>query len=62
MAKELACRKCKALTIGRVCPVCHSTELSQNWLGLVIILDTEKSQVAQTITATKPARYALRVN
>ena len=32
LAKEFACKKCRALTTGKMCPVCKSTELSK---GLV---------------------------
>ncbi len=61
MAKELACRKCKTLTTEKVCPNCGSTELSEEWSGLVIIINPEKSQVARTLGITKQGRYALKV-
>ncbi|MBI4257405.1 MAG: transcription elongation factor Spt4, partial [Thaumarchaeota archaeon] len=58
MAKEYACRKCKALTTGKVCPACHSTDLSPEWSGLIVIFDTIASTVAKSISITKPGRYA----
>lgn len=61
MTKELACRKCKTLTTEKVCPNCGSTELSEEWSGLVIIINPEKSQVARTLNITKQGRYALKV-
>lgn len=61
MAKEYACRICKTLTTGRVCPNCHSTELSSDWAGLVVVLDPIKSQIAKTLSIEKPGRYALKV-
>ncbi len=61
MAKEYACRKCRMLTSGRVCPNCHSTELSSDWSGLVLVADAERSQIARTLTITKPGRYAVKV-
>lgn len=61
MAKEYACRNCKTLTTGRVCPNCHSTELSSDWVGLVVVLDVSKSQTAKTLAIEKPGRYALKV-
>ena len=48
MPKELACKKCKAITIGKVCPVCNSTELSRDWSGITTKFDPEKSQIAHT--------------
>ncbi len=38
MPRELACKKCKAITVGKVCPICNSTDLSGDWSGIVIIL------------------------
>ncbi len=59
--KELACRKCKTLTSEKECPNDHSTELSKEWSGLIIIINPERSQVAKTLGITKPGRYALKV-
>ncbi len=61
MVKEYACRQCKTLTRGKVCPNCHSTDLSSEWSGLVIILDVERSQVAKALGINMPGRYALKV-
>lgn len=61
MAKEKACRKCKALTHGKVCPVCKSTDLSPDWSGIILVFDPAKSLVANTLEITVPARYALKV-
>ncbi|MBI2648459.1 MAG: DNA-directed RNA polymerase, subunit E'' [Thaumarchaeota archaeon] len=60
--KELACRKCKMLTTEKVCPNDKSTELSDEWSGLIIILDPPHSNVAQTLGITTPGRYALKVS
>jgi DNA-directed RNA polymerase subunit E" len=61
MAKELACRKCKAITIGKVCPVCKSTELSSDWSGTIVIFDSKNSLVASTLQISTPHKYALKV-
>ncbi len=62
MPREYACRRCKSLTSGKVCPVCGSTNLSAEWSGLVVVLDPEKSDIARSLTITKPGRYALKVS
>ena len=49
------------LTTGKVCPNCHSTDLTAEWSGLVIILDVERSQVAKALNIKKPGKYALKV-
>ena len=48
MVREYACRKCKSLASGKICPTCNSTDLSKDWAGLIIILDPEKSEVAKS--------------
>jgi DNA-directed RNA polymerase subunit E" len=61
--KEYACRKCKMLNTDKnLCQNCKNKELSDEWSGLVIILDTAKSNVAQTLGITVPGRYALKVS
>ena len=61
LARELACKECKNLSSGKVCPICDSTDLTTDWSGLIVILDSEKSKVAKTLNISKPGRYALRV-
>ena len=58
-----ACRKCKALVERDVdvCPICNSRDFSEDWEGIVVIIDPEKSEVAKILGITKPGRYALRV-
>lgn len=61
MAKEFACKKCKALTIGKMCPVCKSTELSRDWSGILLIFDPKKSRIASTLEISVSHKYALKV-
>lgn len=60
--RELACRKCKMLTTEKTCPNDGSTELSNEWSGLIIVINPEKSQVAKTLGIAKAGRYALKVS
>ena len=41
MAKELACRKCKHVTVGKVCSVCKSTDLSPDWSGICLLYTSD---------------------
>jgi len=59
--RERACRRCRRLTTGSSCPDDGSNDLSGEWSGLIVILDPERSNVAQTLGVTSPGRYALRV-
>ncbi len=58
-----ACRRCHALVPRDAtrCPVCGSTEFSDNWEGVVIVIDLEKSILAKRLEISRPGRYAVRV-
>ena len=58
---EKACKKCKRITTKRKCPTCGSQELSMHWVGLLIILDPDKSEIAKEMKIEMPGRYALKV-
>jgi len=57
-----ACRKCKRIVYGNVCDVCGSSDLSQSFSGLLIVLDVEKSVIASELGIRKPGRYAVKVD
>jgi DNA-directed RNA polymerase subunit E" len=61
LAKEFACKKCKALTTGKMCPVCKSTELSKDWSGILLVINPKHSKIASTLEITSPHKYALKV-
>lgn len=50
------------MTTEKACPNDGSTELSNEWSGLIIIITPDRSQVAKTLGITKPGRYALKVS
>ncbi|AHC51184.1 DNA-binding protein [Sulfolobus acidocaldarius SUSAZ] len=57
-----ACKNCRALVPPEtsICPLCHSSSFSDEWNGMIIILN-EKSEVGQMFGATTPWRYAIIV-
>jgi DNA-directed RNA polymerase subunit E" len=57
---DKVCRLCNRLIKGNRCPECKSTNVSDDWSGLVIVLDTN-SQIAKRINVKKNGRYALTV-
>ena len=61
MVKELACRKCRAITTGRVCPICKSSDLTADWIGILLVVNPQTSQVAKTLNITQKGKYALKV-
>ena len=58
---EKACKTCHFVSNGPVCPICKSTSLSDDWSGLVVILDPTVSEVAKKMGVKSAGRYALRV-
>jgi DNA-directed RNA polymerase subunit E" len=61
MVKELACRKCKCVTTGKICPACKSSDLTPDWQGIVIVANPEESRIAKTLKITVKGKYALKV-
>ena len=58
---ERACANCHYITKDNVCPKCRSTSLSEDFGGVVIVFDTEKSAVAKAMKIKEKGRYALKV-
>ncbi|RLG87884.1 MAG: DNA-binding protein [Thermoprotei archaeon] len=58
-----ACRSCKLLVPHdeEKCPNCGSTSFTEEWDGMIIIIDPEKSWVAKRLNIKKPGRYAIRL-
>ncbi len=58
-----ACTKCKLLVHHEVdkCPNCGSDTFTDEWSGVAIIVDPEKSEVAKMLGISKPGRYAIRI-
>ena len=59
--KEKACKNCQALTVESVCPHCKSTNLNEDYSGIIIIIDPKNSILAQKLNINEEGRYALKV-
>lgn len=55
-----ACRDCHRLVDGNLCPICKASHLTDDWSGIVIIIDLN-SELAQKLNITHPGKYALKV-
>ena len=58
---DRACRNCHAITDGTVCPECKSTDLSDDFSGIVVVLDPDRSRIAKLMGIKKKGRYAVRI-
>jgi DNA-directed RNA polymerase subunit E" len=56
-----ACRNCKNITEENVCPVCKGTEFSDDYSGILVVLDPENSILAEKLEAKEPGTYALKI-
>ncbi|MCS7132287.1 MAG: transcription elongation factor Spt4 [Nitrososphaeria archaeon] len=59
-ARERACRSCRRLTTKNVCENCGSSNLTSNFMGLIIIFDEERSEIAKELGLRNGA-YAIRI-
>ena len=58
---EKACSSCHFITKQNMCSKCKSTSLSDDFSGLVIVFDPEKSAIAKAMNIKEKGRYALKV-
>ena len=58
---DKACKNCRCISNGPICPNCKSTNLSDDWSGLVVVVDPSTSEVAKRMGISAAGRYALRV-
>ena len=61
MVREMACRKCKFITIGKVCPICKSSDLTPDWSGIVLVVEPTNSEISKTLGITQKGKYAIKV-
>ena len=58
---DKACKNCRYISNGPICPNCKSTNLSDDWSGLVVIVEPSASEVAKRMGIKAAGRYAVRV-
>lgn len=62
MAEEKACKKCGfIMSHGDTCPICGSKELTNKWSSYVIVINAEKSSVAQKLGINVNSTFAIDV-
>ncbi len=59
--REKACTNCHFITKNNVCAKCKSTNLSEDFSGIIVMFDPENSAIAKTIKIKEKGRYALKV-
>lgn len=60
---EKACKNCRVIIAqGEVCPMCGSSNLTTKWSGYIVILNSEKSELAKKLGIGANGTYALNIN
>jgi DNA-directed RNA polymerase subunit E" len=59
--REKACTNCHFITKENICAKCKSTNLSEEFSGIVVMFDPENSSIAKTMKIKEKGRYALKV-
>ncbi len=57
---EKACKVCRRVVKGNLCPICKTSEVSSSWKGSLIVFDAN-SDIAKEAGITAPGKYAVRV-
>lgn len=60
MVKQKACKICKKIYEGDQCPRCESKEFTDNFKGRIIVLNPEKSEIAQKLKIKGKGNFAIK--
>ena len=56
---EKACKNCRRIVKGNICPACKSGDLTTSWRGVLVVLQSD-SEIAKEAGITAPGRYVIR--
>jgi len=57
---EKACKTCRRLVRGNICPICKSSSVTPSWKGILVVFDAS-SDIAKEAAITATGKYAVRV-
>ncbi|MBT96726.1 MAG: transcription elongation factor subunit Spt4 [Candidatus Pacearchaeota archaeon] len=60
MVKQKACKICNRIYEGDTCPKCNSKESTNNIKGRIVVLDSEKSEIAKNINIKDKGNFAIK--
>ncbi|MBU2104803.1 MAG: DNA-directed RNA polymerase subunit E'' [Nanoarchaeota archaeon] len=60
MPKQKACKICSAIYDGEKCPNCESKESTEGFKGRIVVLNPEKSEVAQKLKLKEKGNFAIK--
>jgi len=57
---EKACKVCRRLVKGNVCPLDKTSELTTSWRGMIVVINPD-CEIAKAANITAPGKYASRI-
>ena len=61
MPKPKACKLCNTIVEeGDKCPKCDSKELSESFKGRIVVVNPEKSELAQKLNLKEKGNFAIK--
>ncbi|RLG15969.1 hypothetical protein DRN69_02090 [Candidatus Pacearchaeota archaeon] len=61
MTKQKACKICHAIHEGEKCPKCDSKESTDSFKGRIVVLNPDKSEIAQKLNIKQKGNFAIKV-
>jgi DNA-directed RNA polymerase subunit E" len=60
MPKQKACKICNTIYEGDKCPKCESKESTESFKGRIVVLDSEKSEIAKKLDIKEKGNFAIK--
>jgi len=58
---ERACKVCRRIVKGNMCPADKSTDLTKSFRGVVMSINPEKSEIVKEAGITAPGKFAIKI-
>lgn len=60
MPKPKACKICRTIHEEEKCPKCNSKENTESFKGRIIVVNPEKSEIAQKLNLKEKGNFAIK--
>ena len=60
MVKQKACKLCNTIYDGDKCPKCGSKEFTDSFKGRIVVINPEKSEIANKLNLKEKGNFAIK--